>query len=649
VTSFKLGEDLELDPRAYELRRDGRALRLERIPMEILLLLVDRRGHLVTREEIVERIWGKDVFLDTDNSLNGAMRKLRMALRDDPETPHFIQTVTGKGYRFIAPVQSAEIEEPAETPTYKSLAAPTEAAPPPARTADSPSAASVATAPHRPATRRWPFLLAGVVLLTALGAYLYGSRARPPLPSANGRIMLAVLPLDNLTGDPGQDYFSDGLTEELIGRLGNLDPERLGVIARTSVMQFKRGQKPLGWLGRELGVQYVLEGSVRRDLERVRITAQLIEVEGQTHVWARNYDRELSGLLAVQDEIAQAVAAEIQVTLSGRERPDMSPSPALSSAKLDAYDLYLKGRYFWNKRTAVGLQRAATLFEQAIAQDPTYARAYAGLADTYALMTGYDTLADAEECAPKARAAALRALELDEQLAEAHVSFAVITQEYDWDWETAEREFQRAIELDPNYATAHHWYGEHLALRGRFEEAFAEMDRARQLDPLSLIIATDNGVFLYFSRQHDRAIEQLRAVLEREPNFPRAYMLAYVYVQTGRFAEALALVERWQRIDDGPWVFAVLAYVHGRSGEPEEAQRALERLRSFSRTRSSDPGPLIIAHLGMGHLQEALALLEKAYQEYPPGFTALKVDPLYDPLRGDPRFQDLLRRVRLAP
>jgi TolB-like protein/DNA-binding winged helix-turn-helix (wHTH) protein/Tfp pilus assembly protein PilF len=634
VTSITLGEDLELDLRAYELRRGGRALRLERIPMEFLLLLVEQRGQLVTREQIVERVWGKEVFVDTDNAINGAIHKVRLALRDDPERPRFIQTVTGKGYRFIAPVLGDDSEE-------------TTGAPRPEAAVVTPGSASATAAPASTASRRWPVVLAVVAVLAALGAYLYDSRPQPAVHVTDGRIMLAVLPLDNLTGDPGQDYFSDGLTEELIGRLGNLDPERLGVIARTSVMQFKRGQKSLAWLGRELGVQYVLEGSVRRDLDRVRITAQLIEVEGQTHVWARNYDRELSGLLAVQDEIAQSVAAEIHLTLAGQERLGLSPSPALSSAKLDAYDLYLKGRYFWNKRTPQGLQQAVALFEQALDQDPTYARAFAGLADSYALMVGVDTLADPEECAAKARAAALRALELDERLAEAHAALAVLVQWYDWDWETAEREFRRAIELDPNYATGHHWYGEHLALRGRFEEAFVQMDRARELDPLSLIIATDYGVFLYFSRQHDRAIQQLRSVLEREPGFSRAYMLAYAYVQTGRFAEALALLEQWRRINDGPWASAILAYAHGRAGETDEAQRALERLEAFSRTRSSDPSPLVVAHIGMDHLEAAFVLLEDAYRNHSPGLTALKVDPTYDPLRGDPRFQDLLRRVRL--
>jgi len=406
--------DFELDVRARRLTRAGRVVRLERIPAEILLLLVERRGELVTRQEIVDRIWGQGVF-------------------------------------------------------------------------------------------------------------------------------------------PGQDYFSDGLTEEMISRLGNLDPQRLGVIARTSVMQYKRSQTRPDQMARELGVQYLLEGSVRRDSERVRITAQLVQVSDQTQLWARQFDRELTSLLTLQGEIAQAVASEIKLTLADTRWTGAAASDALSSAEYEAYDLYLKGRYFWNKRTAQGFQQAIEHFGQAAAKDPTYARAYAGLADSYALMSSYG-FAPAAELIPKARSAALRALELDERLAEAHTSLALISVNYDWDWETAEKEYRRAIQWDPNYATAHHWYAEFLGLQGRFEEAFAESERARQLDPLSLIIAVDHAVVLYFARQYDRAIAQFRAVIAAEPNFPRAHMI----------------------------------------------------------------------------------------------LTTLKVDPAYDKLRDDPRFQELLRRVGLA-
>jgi TolB-like protein/DNA-binding winged helix-turn-helix (wHTH) protein len=494
--TIRLAEGYELDMAAYELRRSGDVLKLERIPMEILLFLIEQRERLVTREEIADRIWGKDVNVDTDNSINGAIRKIRRVLRDDSDSPRFIQTITGRGYRFIAPVIAPE---PATGAPLKAVS-------------DEPQSVPVSVA-SKSGLRRWPVLLAAAVLLIAVaGIWFLGSsfsaRVRPP----GGRLMLAVLPFENLTGDPAQDYFSDGMTEEMISQLGNLDAQRLGVIARTSVMHYKHTQEPLDQIGRELGVQYVLEGSIRRDSDRVRITAQLIQLKDQTHLWARQYDRELSHLLGLQGEIAHEVSDEIQIALWEHKPVSPPAQPSSSPQSYEAYDLYLKGQYFWNKRTVEGFERAIDYYQQAIAKDPNYARAYAGLADSYALLAPYGA-ASPSEYMPKARAAALRALELDKDLPEAHTALALIVQNYDYDWQTAEREFQRAIELNPNYATGHHWYAEHLMWRGRFDEALRESERARQLDPLSLIIATDNGAILLYSRQYDRALEKLRTVL----------------------------------------------------------------------------------------------------------------------------------------
>jgi len=482
-----------------------------------------------------------------------------------------------------------------------------------------------------------------------LGTYVQWSRSRArPQPSGE-RLMLAVLPFENLTGDAGQDYFSDGLTEEMIAQLGHLDPQHLGVIGRTSVMHYKGTHEPLEQIGRELGVQYVLEGSVRRDANKVRVSAQLNQVRDQAHVWARQYDRELINLLALQGEIAQEIADGIQLTLGDHKRIDSAHQAPLTPNAYEAYDLYLKGRYFWNKRTPPGFQRAVEYFQQAVAKDPDYARAYAGLSDSYALMSGY-SFAPQNEFMPKARAAALRAVELDKNLAEAHTSLALITENYDWDWQNAEKEYRLAIQLDPNYATAHHWYAEYLAHQGRFDEAFAESERARQLDPLSLIIATDDGAILYFSRQYDRAIAKFRSVLDMEPNFPRAHLLVFAYVEKGMFADALADIEKWRRIDDVhlPGIWAIEAYVYGRSGQQVEAQRALEKLQQLNRRRQIDPATIALAYVGMDNKDEAFAWLQRAYSERSNALTALKVDPIYDPLRSDPRFQELLRRVGLA-
>ena len=457
--------------------------------------------------------------------------------------------------------------------------------------------------------------------------------------------MLAVLPFENLTGDAGQDYFSDGLTEEMISRLGNLSPDKLGVIARTSVMGYKLGQQTIDRVGRDLGVQYVLEGSVRRDAERVRITAQLIHVHDQTHVWARQYDRELSSVLAVQSEIAQAVASEIQVAIAERSPTGQE---ALSAVAYEAYDSYLKGRYFWNKRTADGLQRAVEFFQQTLAKEPAYARAYAGLADAYALRSSYG-FEEASAAIPKARAAALRALELDERLAEAHTSLALILLNYDWNWRGAEQEYRRAIELDPNYATAHHWYAELLGFQGRFEEALVESERARRLDPLSLIIAADHGALLYFARQYDRAIEQFRSVLTAEPRFGRAHMIVHAYAAKGMYSEAVAELESWRRIEDTPWILAMEAYVHGRAGRLREARQAVEKLDEASRRTNQNPAPMLsVAYAGMGETDKAVAWLQKAHDGQLSVLIHLKVEPIYDSIRHDPRFQQLLRRAGLT-
>jgi len=636
--SVRFGNDFELDVRAYQLRRAGIPLKLKPIPMELLLLLVERRGELVTREQIVARIWRKGVFVDTDNSINGAISRIRQVLRDDPERPRFVETVTGRGYRFIAPV----LESGAPFTTKE------EVSPPLAGVGKSAKETS-----HDHLTVLTPRLrrvAVGIlmVLIVALAAYVQWFRSRVPPSPPSGRLMLAVLPFENLTGDTGQDYFSDGMTEEMIDQLGNLDPQHLGVIARTSVMQYKHNKEALDKIGRELGVQYALEGSVRRDSGKLRISAQLIQVKDQSHLWARQYDREPSNLLALQAEIAREIADEIQRRIGGHERIDPTHQLSTSPTTVEAYELYLKGRYFWNKRTAQGLQQAIGYFQQAIDKDPTYGRAYAGMAEAYALMGGYGGSPPTESM-PKARAAALRALQLDERLPEAHTALAVIAQTYDWDWPTAEKEYRRAIQLNPNYATGHHWYAECLALQGRFEEAFPEIENARQLDPLSFIIAADYGAIFYFARQYDRAIEQLRGVLEMEPDFPRAHMLFWAYIQKGLFADALAEAEAWRRRENMTWSWAMIAYVSGRSGDQAKARVALEQLEQLERHDALDPLALAVAYIGMGNNDKALVWLEKAYRERSSGLTALKVDPTYDPLRGDPRFQELLRHIRLTP
>jgi TolB-like protein/tetratricopeptide (TPR) repeat protein len=406
--------------------------------------------------------------------------------------------------------------------------------------------------------------------------------------------MLAVLPFENLTGDSSQEYFSDGVTEELIAELGSLDPQHLGVIARTSVMHYKGSGVPLDQIGRELGVQYVIEGSVRRDSQRFRITAQLIQVRDQTHLWAKEFDREPVAVLTVQDEIARAVSSEILRTVGNGQKTDIPASRGVTAASYEAFDLYLKGRFFGNKRTIEGFRQAAGYFQQAISKDPDYARAYAGLADTYSLMSTWN-LVDQNEFMPKARAAALKALDIDDTLAEAHTSLALSAESYQYDWKGAEKEFRRAIQLNPDYATAHQWYAELLSWEGRFDEAFAESERARQLDPLSLIIASDHGAILYFSRQYDRTVTHCKAVLAMDPHASRcSAFLLYSLVELRRFPEALDLLQQRHLAPDGAWALAQRAYFLGRRGRTAEARAVLERLKRDKASMDFDRSPALL-------------------------------------------------------
>jgi TolB-like protein/DNA-binding winged helix-turn-helix (wHTH) protein/Flp pilus assembly protein TadD len=631
----------ELRVQTRELYKHGMKLKLRPQGYQVLALLLEHAGECVTREELQKRVWPSNTFVDFENGVNSAIKQLRASLNDSATEPRYIETLPKLGYRMIAPVEY-EADSPgarAEDTAEENAGAP----------AVSAGEVPISVPPAYSRSRLW---LAAVSVLVIIGAvaFLKWPRAHPAPQRAApaGRIMVAVLPFENLTGDATQDYFSDGLTEEMIAQLGRLNPKEFGVIARTSVMHYQHSTEKVDQIGSELGVQYVLEGSVRRDSQKVRINAELIEVAGQRQLWAQQYDRELTNLLVVQAEIARELSGAIQLTLGNPERSESVRQPTLTPQAYQAYDLCLKGLYFWNKRTAPGFQQAIEYFQQAIAKDPNYAPAYAGLANSYALMPGY-TLSLASKYMPKAREAAIRALEIDDNLPEAHVALALILENYDWDWSNAEKQYRRAIELNPNYATAHQWYAECLMWQGRFDEALRESENARRLDPLSLIIATDRGAILYFSRQYDRAIEQFQSVREMDPSFARVHLVVDAYVQQGRFGEALADLEEWRRSSgDGIHIRSRLVYLYGRMGQKDKARAELRKLEAMNRAQSLDPVPMAVAYLGVGNNDAALSSLEKAYAQRSNLLTALKVEPAYDPLRDEPRFQELLRDVGLA-
>jgi TolB-like protein/Tfp pilus assembly protein PilF len=544
-------------------------------------------------------------------------------LHDDPEAPRYIETRPRRGYRFIAPVQ--EVSARALTP-----GAPSEGLPGPARRVG--------------ARRFWVPVLGLVAALVATGYFARGAFTRHAVSPA-GRIMLAVLPFENLTGNPQEEYLSDGLTEEMITQLGRLHPERLGVIARTSAMQYKNTGKRTDQIGSELGVAYLLEGSLRRVGERVRVSAQLIQVRDQTHLWAESYERDLRDILGLQGEVAQAIAREIDLKLTPQQQARVAHARPMDR---QAYELYLKGRYFWNKRSEEGYTRAIRYFEQAIAQDPAYAQAHAGLADAYALL---GSMPNAElprsQAMPRARAAALKAIELDDSLAEAHTSLAFVRMHFEWDWPVAKREFARALELNPGYATAHHWYAFWLIAQGRAEEAVREIRLAQQLDPLSLIINTDVGEMLYYARRYDEALEQGRRTLELDPGFALAHRIVGVaYLGTGQVSAAIQELEATARVAGSrAYVLYSLGFAYGEAGRTQDAWKVLEELEQAAQVRRDMEHSIAVVLAGLGEKDRAFAWLEEAYRNHEGGLILLKVNSLVDPLRSDPRFEDLVRRV----
>jgi len=434
------------------------------------------------------------------------------------------------------------------------------------------------------------------------------------------------------------------LTDELITSLASL--EGLRVISRTSAMQYKDSRRPLRAIAQELNVDAVVEGSIRRSDTGVRITVRLVEAASDHNVWGKSYERDHRDILDLQNEVTRDIAENIELSLTPAVRQRLNATRPMDP---HAHEAYLQARFYSSRRRPADLKTAILYYEKAIAREPRYARAYAGLADSYSVMRAYN-LAPPDASIREARAAAIKAQELDEGLAEAHASLGLIALIYDWDWKTAEREYRRAIQLDANYATAHHWYAQFLAYRGRFDEAFAEIELARQLDPLSLIIATDRAEILYLARDYDRAIAQVHEVLDTEPNFlPAHYTLIFSLAQKGSFTDALADIERWHRSDETLWSVMLQAYLYGRSGQRVHGRDALAKLELFRRQQRMDPAPVLLAHVGLGNTEEAFSLLEEAYAERSTALPSLRVNPIYDPLRDDPRFHLLMRRIGLAP
>jgi len=624
----------EVSLQSGEVRKAGLRIRVQQQPMKLLEILLERPGEVVTREELRSRVWADESFGDFDQAVNIAIAKLRSALGDSADNPRFIETLPKRGYRFIADVSVVDADARPKRSEFAARDLPA------TEPGDKLQGAGLAVAPKR---RLWPALrvivaLALVLGLPILAVWLFRSRGRAP----TGIRSLAVLPLDNLSGDASQNYFADGMTDELITDLAQISALR--VISRTSVMVYKGARKPLPQIARELNVDAVVEGTVLRSGEQVRITAQLIEASTDKHLWSQSYEGELRDTLALQNRVARTIADQIRINLTPQEQA------ALKNVKVvnpEAYESYLKGRYFWNKRTANGLKVALAYFNQAIEEDPKYAQAYSGLADTYALLGDweYGVLAP-KEAYPRAKAAASKALELDDTLSEAHASLASLGM-FDWDWQSAGKEFRRAIELNPGYATAHQWYAWNLNLLGRQSDAIAEMRKAESLDPLSLIISADMADVLFVARLYDESIQQSRKTLEMDPNFAVArFELGQVYLEKHMHNEAVAQLQKAVQLSEGnPTFIANLARAYFASGKRSEAVKLLSDLKKRSNPSYSNASEIAVIYASLGDTDQAMNWLEKAYAErFNPG---VLLRPGFDPLRSDSRFQNLVHRIGL--
>ena len=589
--------------------------------LETLLFLVERHGRIVEKKELMDAVW-PDTFVE-EISLARNISVLRKALSGGDDGQTFIETVPKRGYRFSAPVEVLDQES------------------------------SVAASPAMPARekgwasesrgRRLALALLAVPLLAGAGLVLLRRNAAPARSPETQAVMLAVLPVQNLTGDPELEYLSDGLTEEMIAQLGSMNPGRLGVIARTSSMAYKSTQKTAGQIGQELGVDYVLESSVRGTGERLRITTQLIRTRDQTHLWAESYDRTPSDTLSLENEIGREVANRIRLSMSPTERSKLEHARSLNP---QAYAAYLKGRYFWNKRTPEAMSKAEKFFQQAIAADPDYAPAYAGLSDCYQVMVNVGQLKAGEGFA-RARTAALKALELDSTLAEAHTSLASIKEDYDWDWPGAESEYEQALAFNANYATAHHWYGNFLASLERFDQATEEIKKAEALDPLSPVLELVLAQGYCQVGSCEQAIEQLKKTVETYPDFAEAHgALAEVYAHQGMYQDYLTERQKEANLTPSRAPLWMLGYALAMAGHKREALAVLRKIERQSDTEHRDYSQAVI-YAAVGDNDHAFARLEGAKASHDPYMAYFRADIKLDRLKSDPRYAGLVRQMNM--
>jgi TolB-like protein/DNA-binding winged helix-turn-helix (wHTH) protein/Tfp pilus assembly protein PilF len=638
-----------LDPLKRRLMRDGEPVRLTPKALELLLVLVEASGRTVEKDELLEKVWAGTIV--EENNLNQNITALRKSLGDSRQDSQYIATIPGVGYRFVAEVKrvdgetgrqgdgetggqrDGEMERRGDAETRGSVVLP------------------VPPSPHLPVSPslRHPvqslFLRYGIVVLVpvvvvAALAYVLYTRERPPKVTS-----IMVLPLENLSGDPEQEYFADGITDALIGDLAKIGG--LHVISRTSSMHYKGTKKSLPEIAREINVDAVVEGTVQRSGERVVIRAQLIHAATDRHLWVRDYERAMRDVLDLQSEIAQAIAREVQIKMTPAEQARFT---SRHPVRPKAFDEYLQGRFlYWNRRTPDNLNKAIELFQNAIKEDPNFAQAHVGLADVYnALGTVQFGALPPMEARSRAEEAAKNALALDAQLAEAYNALGSV-KHFNWNWSEAEQDFKGAIELNPNYANAHNFYAGYLMCRGRTDEAIAASNRARELDPFSLSISAQRGFLLENARRYNEAIAQLRSVIAMDPNHYQAYwILGHTYAANNQFDEAIAASQKAVDLSGRtPGALGILGLAYGLADRKAEANKILDELLKLNKTRYVTPAAFVNVYIGLGDKDKAFEWLERAFQERSNYVAYLKVFPIADPLRSDPRFADLLRRVGL--
>jgi TolB-like protein/DNA-binding winged helix-turn-helix (wHTH) protein/Flp pilus assembly protein TadD len=666
-------EEFELDIESCELRRSGRPVKLERIPMELLVLLIQNPGKLLRRETIEQRLWGGNGCLETEHSINTAINKLRATLRDDSRDPHFIRTVVGHGYRFIAEVKPAEqIEEPlAPEPLSFPLpgVAPATidrntvvqeiygqpACLPSRAVSEQASAPIQAPGPEPPRPKgnravasKWfvagSFASLAAILMVAATVHLLRTPKSSPRPSepVPGFHSIAVLPFRDLSQNSDQDYLVDGMTDQLISDLAMSTP--LHVISHRSVMQYKGVELPLREIAKSLNVDAIVEGSYLRQGREIRITAQLLDAQNDQHLWAQTYRESDRSLLAMQDQVTNDIAREVALAV-GSSFIGSKPRSVSEQAR----NAYLRGRYLWNERTPSGVTKSIEYYTDAIRADRNYAEAYAALSESYVTLGTYGGPNPADALW-KAQFAAERALQLDSNLSAAHTALAGVKTERDWDWKGAEEEYRRAIAMNPSDSTAHHWYGLHLARLGRGQQGLSELERALSLDPLSLIIATDVAETYYLLRKPDDAMTRINQVLALNPDFAQAHMVkGKILEELHRYHEAEdEFVESARLFGGGSSLDAVRGHVLALAGEREQSLKIAQDLEAASEQRYISGVHIAQIYCALRQTDTAMKWLDRAYKRRDAGINMLGSDPLFDGCRADPRFQELLKQIKLT-